>query len=208
MTLTFEAPGFPAPVTIASETVIYTAPDRTELEQRSIRVNGIEFRGSGVPRLPIIEPERVVSPPLAITLSDLYRYRLDGEDTRDGVRCYVVAFTPIDPQRLAVQRTRLDRDRQLRDGAGRRDADAAARGDRRRPSRSMTSARRRRHLAARSSPTSARSTKDPATARRSIGFCALPTHEVNPAELRRAPAVRLRVIVGDASRHGRRATAT
>ena len=57
-------------------------------------MNGIEFRGSGVPRLPIIEPERVVSPPLAITLSDLYRYRLDGEDTRDGVRCYVVAFTP------------------------------------------------------------------------------------------------------------------
>ncbi len=97
MTLTFEAPGFPAPVTIASETIIYSAPDRTELEQRSIRVNGIEFRGSGIPRLPIIEPERVVSPPLAITLSDLYRYRLDGEDTRDGVRCYVVAFTPIDP---------------------------------------------------------------------------------------------------------------
>ena len=97
MTLTFEAPGFPAPVTIASETIIYSAPDRTELEQRSIRVNGIEFRGSGVPRLPIIEPERVVSPPLAITLSDLYRYQLDGEDTRDGVRCYVVAFTPIEP---------------------------------------------------------------------------------------------------------------
>jgi hypothetical protein len=97
MTLTFEAPGFPAPVTIASETVIYTAPERTELEQRSVRVNGIEFRGSGVPRLPIIEPERVVSPPLAITLSDLYRYRLDGEDTRNGVRCYVVAFTPVDP---------------------------------------------------------------------------------------------------------------
>ena len=96
MTLTFEAPGFPAPVTIASETIIYSAPERTELEQRSIRVNGIEFRGSGIPRLPIIEPERVVSPPLAITLSDLYRYRLDGEDTRDGVRCYVVAFTPID----------------------------------------------------------------------------------------------------------------
>ena len=96
MTLTFEAPGFPAPVTIASDTIIYTAPGRTELEQRAIRVNGIEFRGSGVPRLPIIEPERVVSPPLAITLSDLYRYRLDGEDTRQGVRCYVVAFTPID----------------------------------------------------------------------------------------------------------------
>lgn len=99
LTLTFEAPGFPAPVTIASDTIIYTAPDRTELEQRAIRVNGLEFRGGGVPRLPIIEPERVASPPLAITLSDLYRYRLDDEETRDGVRCYVVAFTPIDPSR-------------------------------------------------------------------------------------------------------------
>ena len=96
MTLTFEAPGFPAPVTIESETFIYGAPDRTELEQRSIRVNGIEFRGTGVPRLPIIEPERVVSPPLAITLSDLYRYQLDGEEARDGIRCYVVSFNPVD----------------------------------------------------------------------------------------------------------------
>ena len=34
--------------------------------------------GGGVPRLPIIEPERVASPPLAITLTDVYRYALDG----------------------------------------------------------------------------------------------------------------------------------
>lgn len=96
LTLTFEAPGFPAPVTIASDTIIYSAPGLTELEQRAIRVNGIEFRGGGVPRLPIIEPERIASPPLVITLSDRYRYRLDGEETRNGTRCYVVAFEPID----------------------------------------------------------------------------------------------------------------
>jgi hypothetical protein len=95
LTLTFEAPAFPAPVTIASDTIIYSAPDRTELEQRAIRVNGIEFRGGGVPRLPIIEPERVASPPLVIALSDLYRYRLDGDETRNGTRCYVVAFEPL-----------------------------------------------------------------------------------------------------------------
>lgn len=96
LTLTFEAPGFSAPVTIASDTIVYTGPERTELEQRAIRVNGIEFRGGGVPRLPIIEPERVASPPLAITLSDRYRYRLEGDETRQGVRCYVVAFEPLD----------------------------------------------------------------------------------------------------------------
>jgi hypothetical protein len=94
LTLTFEAPGFPAPVTITSDTVIYADRERTELEQRRIRVNGIEFRGGSVPRLPILEPERAAAPPLAITLSDLYRYALRGEETIAGVPCYVVAFEP------------------------------------------------------------------------------------------------------------------
>jgi hypothetical protein len=95
LTLTFEAPGFSAPVTITSDTVIYAAPDRTELEQRGVRVNGIQFQGGGVPRLPILEPERVASPPLAITLTNLYRYRLVGVDAVKGVDCYVVAFEPL-----------------------------------------------------------------------------------------------------------------
>lgn len=94
MTLTFEAPGFPAPVTISAETVIYADRDRTDLEQRSIRVNGIEFRGGGVPRLPILEPERVASPPLAISLTDQYHYRLESDATVNGIRCYVVSFDP------------------------------------------------------------------------------------------------------------------
>ena len=96
LTLTFEAPGFPAPVTIAADTVIYEDRERRELAQRRIRVNGIEFSAGGVPRLPILEPERVSSPPLVITLTSVYRYRLDGEEAIDGVPCYVVAFEPID----------------------------------------------------------------------------------------------------------------
>ena len=99
MTLTFEAPGFPAPVAISSQVVIYAGRDRTEIEQRAVRVNGIEFRGGGIPRLPIIEPERVASPPLAITLSNVYRYELAGRDTVAGTPCYVVAFTPVNPDR-------------------------------------------------------------------------------------------------------------
>jgi len=96
MTLTFEAPGFPAPLAITSEAVIYAAPDRTEIEQRNIRVNGIAFGAGGVPRLPLLEPERVASPPLAITLGELYRYSLSGQEEIDGVRSYVVAFQPVD----------------------------------------------------------------------------------------------------------------
>jgi hypothetical protein len=98
LTLSFEAPGFSAPVTIGSDTTLFITPEVTEIEQRAIRINGIEFRGSAVPRLPIIEPERVASPPLAIMLSDVYRYRLAGRETVDGSLCYVVAFEP-DPAR-------------------------------------------------------------------------------------------------------------
>ena len=47
-----------------------------------------------MPRLPIIEPERVASPPLAITLTDVYRYRLGGTGNVCGRDCYVVAFEP------------------------------------------------------------------------------------------------------------------
>jgi hypothetical protein len=99
MTLTFEAPGFPAPMAITSQAVIYTAPDSTDIEQRDIRVNGIAFPGGHVPRLPLIEPERVASPPLAIALTDVYAYKLEGEDTVAGIRCYAVSFAPIDRKR-------------------------------------------------------------------------------------------------------------
>ena len=99
MTLTFEAPGFAAPFAINTEAVIYQDHEDVEIEQRSIRVNGVEIRGGQVPRLPIIEPERVASPPLAITLSDVYRYSLAGRETCGGLTCYVVRFEPIDSRR-------------------------------------------------------------------------------------------------------------
>jgi hypothetical protein len=94
LTITFEAPGFAAPVTLESDTVIYTGPDHTDLEHRRVRINGVAFRDGRVPRLPIIEPERAASPPLTITLTNLYRYDLAGEQDVDGRRCYVIAFEP------------------------------------------------------------------------------------------------------------------
>lgn len=100
-TLTFDAPGFAAPVTVAARTTLYTDERGTDLREQDIRVNGVAFRANGsAPRLPIIEPERAASPPLAITLTDVYRYRLDGYGTLDGRRCAVVTFTPRDPSML------------------------------------------------------------------------------------------------------------
>jgi hypothetical protein len=95
MTLTFEAPGFPAPVAISSEAVIYAAADRTEIEQRDIRVNGIALQQGSAARLPLIEPERVAAAPLAIALTESYRYALEGQDHIDGRRSYVVTFRPV-----------------------------------------------------------------------------------------------------------------
>ena len=99
LTLTFEAPGFPAPLTITADTTLYTDRETRELAQRDIRVNGIVFKGGAVPRLPILEPERAASPPLTITLGSLYRYRLAGEDTLGGLRCYAIDFEPLDSAR-------------------------------------------------------------------------------------------------------------
>jgi len=103
LTVTFEAPGFPAPITLASSTTIFTEGPRIDLEQRDIRVNGVALRQKGTPKLPIIEPERVAAPPLAITLGDRYRYRLAGEETLDGVGAYVVAFEPADARVTAFR---------------------------------------------------------------------------------------------------------
>jgi hypothetical protein len=104
LTLTFEAPGFVAPITITSRTTIYRDRTRTDLQQTDIRVDGVPFSGNrGAPRLPIIEPERAVAPPLAITLTNVYRYQLDGRDTIDGRRTYVVSFTPRDSRAALYQ---------------------------------------------------------------------------------------------------------
>ena len=68
-------------------------------------MNGAAIAGGGAqspPQLPLIEAERISTPPLAIALDEAYRYALDGEvrlkpDHRRrtaGSRCYVVSFEP------------------------------------------------------------------------------------------------------------------
>ena len=96
-TLLFEVPGFVAPVTITAETTTFRRAGETDMEQRNIRVNGAAIAGGGAeapPELPLIEAERVGTPPLLITLNEAYRYALDREDVVDGSRCYVVSFEP------------------------------------------------------------------------------------------------------------------
>src|SRR5207249_2817048 len=94
--LTFQIPGLAAPMTISSETVVYQGPGISEVEQRRIRLNGLDYEteNGGVPRLPIVEPERVSEPPLAISLTEAYRYRLEGREKWRGSGGYVVSLAP------------------------------------------------------------------------------------------------------------------
>ena len=111
-TLLFEVPDFSAPITITADTTIFRGPQGTNVEERNIRVNGADIAGGSAqspPELPLIEAERISTPPLVITLDEAYRYALDGEDSVGGSRCYVVAFEPSGEARgLARGRAWID----------------------------------------------------------------------------------------------------
>jgi hypothetical protein len=96
-TLLFEVPDFAAPITITADTTIFRGPDGTNIEERGIRVNGAPIAGGDAaspPELPLIEAERISTPPLLITLDEAYRYALGGEEGVGDSRCYVVRFEP------------------------------------------------------------------------------------------------------------------
>jgi hypothetical protein len=95
--LTFRVPGFAGPLTVTARTVAFTAGETVEIEQDEIQINGLYLgrqRGD-VPRLPLIEPERVSTPPLTITLTDAYHYALRGSERVNRRDAYVVGFEPI-----------------------------------------------------------------------------------------------------------------
>jgi hypothetical protein len=57
-------------------------------------LNGVKWKGKTAPKIPILQPEKVRALPLAIALSEAYRYRLAGETVLDGHRVYVIDFEP------------------------------------------------------------------------------------------------------------------
>jgi len=98
--LTFQVTGLPAPMTVTAAAVLYRQGSLAEIEHRDLRLSGVPVAVSedGVPRLPLVQPERVAFPPLSITLGDAYGYRLEGEEEKAGRPCYVVGFQPRDPR--------------------------------------------------------------------------------------------------------------
>ena len=77
-------PDFSAPITITADDDDLPRAGGINIEERNISVNGAAIAGGGAqspPELPLIEPERIGTPPLVITLNEAYRYALDGEDS-------------------------------------------------------------------------------------------------------------------------------
>jgi hypothetical protein len=57
-------------------------------------VNGVKWRSKKIPEIPLIEPDRAATLPLAINFDRDYAYRLRGTDVVDGRDCWVVDFAP------------------------------------------------------------------------------------------------------------------
>jgi hypothetical protein len=72
-----------------------------EWEQVAYYINGNKVRWKNIPELPLIQPEKVITLPLDLTLDKSYAYRRAGDDRIDGREVYVIAFEPVaaDPTR-------------------------------------------------------------------------------------------------------------
>ena len=58
-------------------------------------VGGVKWRSRKLPKVPLIQPEKVAALPVEIRLEKDYDYRLRGTDVVDGRDCWVVDFRPV-----------------------------------------------------------------------------------------------------------------
>jgi len=63
---------------------------------RDFFIGGVKWRSKKLPKVPLIQPEKVASLPAEIRLTKDYDYRLRGTATVDGRDCWVIDFKPID----------------------------------------------------------------------------------------------------------------
>jgi hypothetical protein len=57
-------------------------------------LNGVKWKGKTLPKIPILQPEKVTTLPLDIRLTEDYRYELRGTSEVGGRRAYEIDFTP------------------------------------------------------------------------------------------------------------------
>ena len=62
--------------------------------QKRLLVNGVAWKGKTIPELPIVEPEKVNTLPLELTLGKDYTYRYVRDAQVEGYDCFEVEFVP------------------------------------------------------------------------------------------------------------------
>jgi len=67
---------------------------KMELVQTEFYVNGVKFSNKHEFPLPQLEPGKVLSQPLELTLNERYTYKLLGTEQINGAQCYVVGVEP------------------------------------------------------------------------------------------------------------------
>jgi len=72
----------------------YDRSGQTELAQTALYVNGVKFNNKYEFPLPQLEPEKVLTPPLELKISENYTYKLLGTEKVDGALCFVVGVEP------------------------------------------------------------------------------------------------------------------
>jgi hypothetical protein len=83
---------------VITENRFFSDTETAEWQELSFKLNGSKW-GRDRPPFPLLQPEKVLSLPLALRLNRDYVYHLVGEDRLDGRPCYVVAFDPVDVTR-------------------------------------------------------------------------------------------------------------
>ena len=126
MALTFEAPGFVAPITITSDTTIYQDAGRgtTDIRQANIRVNGVSFTAGGGVRAADHRAGARLRAAARDHAVGHVRYRLAG---RESIPAATRTSSPSAARRrrAALQRARLDRHGDVRHRPRRRGTDGA-----------------------------------------------------------------------------------
>jgi hypothetical protein len=89
---------------VVTENRLFVSSDGTEWEELSFSVNGSKF-GNNRPPFPLLQPEKVLSLPLELRLTNDYRYQLTGTETVNGFECYTVKFEPIQSDRSLYRGT-------------------------------------------------------------------------------------------------------
>ena len=91
--------------------------EELEWEQTEYKVNGTRVPWKKFPEIPLIQPEKVITLPMDLTLDRTYRYRLAGRDRVGGREAWILAFEPENPdptRPLYRGRVWIDRERYVR----------------------------------------------------------------------------------------------